>query len=191
MKFAHSFSSRRRPGSMDTELLPSSTQIVPVRIISFDGIDFPITTPIFNSLFTRDSIRNADEGFVVDKSIDFIFSGKAGANTKTMLTHAPFEVVCDTDVKRAVFSARKNINKVGHSRHLMCSWIPACAGMTDLDATVFNSKLATSELAMSTPLMSSRRRPGSMNTDARSTISKYSLTSAQPIPLVSESKNHG
>jgi hypothetical protein len=87
-------------------------EIIPVWIVLFDKLGLPGAFPVFQSLFTEDRLLNIIELFEIYQPMNSILLREALNEPLLMLINSSYEIVGDTDVKRAANSARQDIDPI-------------------------------------------------------------------------------
>ena len=76
-------------------------KVVPIRIVSLDQCDFPITTPVFQLFLAPDGARHVAMQFLEYQSFDLVAGGEAAKHPSAMLCNAAHEVAGDPDIECA------------------------------------------------------------------------------------------
>src|SRR5215203_1496386 len=93
-------------------LLPD--KIIPIRIYAFYQSDFPSEVPLFESLLAPNCILDIIVLLKIDKALDSMSFCEPFNSIRLVLEHAPYEIVCDADIKRSANSACKDVDVLAH-----------------------------------------------------------------------------
>ena len=88
----------------------SDCQIMPVRVVLLDQVDFPLPVPAFELLLTQDRAFHVAEHLEPDQSMDAVLAGEPASDALAMLVKSPHQVAGDADVERPARLARKDID---------------------------------------------------------------------------------
>ena len=111
-------------------------EIGPLGVLLLDEPDLPCPLPFLGPLLTRDRGFHGLVRLGVDHTMDFVVLGETGNAAGTMSLDPAGEVRCHSDVERAVFPAREDIDTRAsdHSQRLVDSRLRGndgeSAGMT-------------------------------------------------------------
>ena len=104
----------------------SYRKINPMRVFGVDKVDLLRAVPVFQLLFTRNSSLHRAESFKMHKAINRIFGGMSRHQTTPVLRQALQQIGGNTDVKRAVEPARKDIDArlffLSHQQSIAAKW---------------------------------------------------------------------
>lgn len=94
--------------------LKAFEQVNPFRVVALDQLDFPIPVPVFQHLLPLNGTFNAVTRFEINQLCDIVFLCEARHRMRSVFVNASHKIVGHADVKRAVLSARENVDEMSH-----------------------------------------------------------------------------
>jgi len=85
-------------------------QIMPIGVLAFDQVDFPLPVPALQLLFAQNGPLHVAEQFVADEAVDPIAAGEAFDCTVAVLPKPRNQIARDADVNCAVPLASKHVD---------------------------------------------------------------------------------
>ena len=90
---------------------PQFTSKVPPSGVAFRGqIDLPLPSPVFDLLFTGDSLVHRAKHLKMDEQVGVLPLGKAVESSVPMLSNAGYQVGCNTCIDRPPITASHEVN---------------------------------------------------------------------------------
>lgn len=102
-------------------------QIMPIGIFALDKIDFPISSPVLDLLFSSDSIFHRVKLLISNKLINLIALGKTFDGALAMLRQSGQQIARDANIERAKRFACKDVDAglslIGHGAVIGEKWL--------------------------------------------------------------------
>lgn len=85
-------------------------QVLPLRVLAFYQLQFPLSLPFFDRLFTRDSRHHSLMHLIPSQHMDAIFLGKPFYEVVLVFPYSLYKIGCHTDIESPVSLTGKDVN---------------------------------------------------------------------------------